>query len=428
MLNNYDRKMITPNIPFGRLVKFDEALGIVDVFTIYYADIRAGTNFTSISSVAETVGFGELELNFENSNKFKQVVDLIDISPLAIEVYIHDDYSNLDINQFNKWYFIDYDFYEKNTAKNKLDMKIKAIDFAGAIEDKTICEHNIEYTSISTDADGNPIEPPNFNLIVYENTTSYFIYSDLFRFNIVLPINRNKGGTHITELSRKPKGIGDLMTNLNLGEFFAYTSEKKSLFTIRRELNQILKNQQDIQNLPNLELKLEDGVFNVYLKINDEIMIDNFINQDRVITQSREKNNRNSIEDALVESDKVDLVSVHKVRERPNMWKQKEALESASPNEGTEEVENPPTSPLYREPLASKTDEVLGNGTPVDKAELEMNIKNAKYFDTLDAHTIIEVKNFGEFYDGQYRVDKISCVVEQTYLSFSLENITKINI
>lgn len=57
-----------------------------------------------------------------------------------------------------------------------------------------------------------------------------------------------------------------------------------------------------------------------------------------------------------------------------------------------------------------------------------MNIKNAKYFDTLDAHTIIEVKNFGEFYDGQYRVDKISCVVEQTYLSFSLENITKINI
>ena len=56
-----------------------------------------------------------------------------------------------------------------------------------------------------------------------------------------------------------------------------------------------------------------------------------------------------------------------------------------------------------------------------------MNIKGESYFDSIDTHTIINVKNFGEIFDGEYRIDKISCVVEQTYLSYSLETITKIN-
>lgn len=424
----YSRKIIGPNIPFGRLLKYDELAGIVEEFIIYYSDVVAGANYSMISSVAENIAFGELELSFNNATKFKRIAELVETTPLAIEVFIHEDYTNLEGLQFNKFYFIDYEYYENNMAELKREFKIKAIDFSGAIENETICEHNVEYDAFQTDADGNRIEPPNFNMIVFNTTQPYAIYEDMFQFNVNTPVDRNKGTRHNTEITRKPKGIGRLY---NLFEFsndgLSYTSEKKTLFEIRREINQILKNQNDVQQLPNLELKLVGGELQIWLVAKDNIEIDNYINKDRIITQTREKDYRNSVEDALVESDKLDMVSAHKVRTRANVWKQKETIESASPDAGTEESPHGDGSAAYVAPLNTKCDEILGDGTPIDKAELEMNIKGESYFDSIDTHTIIDVKNFGDMFDGQYRIDKISCVVEQTYLSYSLETITKIN-
>jgi hypothetical protein len=406
---------------------------VEDLVFINYGDLQAGSNY-SLSSIFSDEN-STCELDFLNEAKFNIIKKKLEVAPILIEVFENIDYEELGSSRFNPIYFVENVsvVIEKNNGNEDLKtLKLMGIAGPEVLLKTTICNDNIANVKITVDADGNKVEPPNFNKIVFTEKTLKSILEELFKMNITSPnfLSKGKGGATGLDSTRAPAGLSSVIFSDEPSISIDLVSEKKDLFTIVKDLYNICRSKSDIEDYPYIYLGFDyasnDGFkYDLIFYKNNAVVLDKIYNSDLIKFQETKYNFENSTNSAFAESDKLDYAFASKKRARPNFWKLKEKIESSSPNEGTEEKPILETDEKYIAPLNDKCDEVLSNGTPINETEIEMLFKNKKLFTELHPQQILELINFGDL-DGKFRIDKISAVVESTYTSYSLEKITKI--
>lgn len=419
------KKQIDSFNEFGRVIFPNDSGELEELHRLKYGDIVSGAEYTATSIVGESIEFGEIKLQYKNEDKYNQLLEALRVKPLAIEVFLYEN-EILEENQYNLFYFLEENSEENNFSQHERIKNIKGYAFEKAIEDNTVVEHTVEYTTIKTDDQGNPIEPKNFNKVSYSGKTGDIIYR-VYQDNLISPVPRNKGKAHSgIDTTRKIKGFDyfEYLASDIWGTNQDYLDEKKTLLEMRRQLYQVEKRTNYF--LPNIRLKIINNRFVIRYKFTNTIVIDREEESNKAIYFKKEESFSNSKNDVLVESDKVDFCFIRKTRDRPNHWKIKEKIGTNSPDEGSDDNPILPCTEPYIAPLKRKADEELGNGTPKKTIEIEIDLSSYEYFKTIDPHQIIRVENYDNDYNGSYRVDKISAVVEQTYVSYSLEKLTKL--
>lgn len=424
-----------PTDIFGRVLVVKDDL-LEELFTLEFQDLSADDNFCSYNekSIFED-DFSECIINFLNDEYFSIFIEEFEKNPICIEIYQYSNYNNLGENEFNKIYFADYVDSELDFIENKSLRNVHFTDWENIVENGTIPEHNIFYDSLPVDNSEDPpkkYKPDNFNFIKFSKKYFHEIISSLYDRNIDNPVRRENGTKPTSnQNSRKPVAYDGLTINNKNTDVLLSINEVKSsdrtINSFRRSLSKTLSNK-GYTSVHQTKLKIINNKIHVYYITNEKIIINNYFNDNAISFQKHENDSKEGIKSILIQDSNDDsLIYLNKTNSsRKNEWKFFEGLEDVNGDGGDEDNPIPPSDPDYKLPLQQKADEDIEDGEDKSLTEIEMNILDYNFFSDINCGQIIELTNFGKEYDGEYRIDEISAVINKTYTSYSFDKLTKV--
>lgn len=410
--------IVNHNDLFGRVLIANLETDDVEFYKfIRYGDIMAGSSFNQ-SKMSE----GTLELVFKDEDLYFDLLNKVQTSPVLIEVFIHDDYDNLTADQYNKFYFFDILSYTDNIADNSKERKLTFGLFSTTIEKNTIGEHTAQYdfADLPVDPDsGQKIIPSDYNKININYEIDFIVFN-LLSYAVFHPSDRNKGDFHVADNDRRMRGLGTLTAVDSFGEGQAIVrllEPKQSIFSLREKANNFTyENGENRTQMIEIKYNLATLKLDFYLIINETIEIEKQDTRDNYTFFHKEIDFKEDVVDVLVESGGADDKFVRKKKPcPPNLWKAYESIESGTVDEDG-----------GLDAMNGSADATMTGKDPIDTTELDIDFTTREYFKTLHAGQLITLSGFGVMVDGVYRVDQISCVVEQTYLSYAIDKMTKL--
>lgn len=382
---------------------------------IKYGDLTPGSNFNFTKNSE-----GVLELIFANEEYFLELVNFMQLNACVVEVFIYENYDTLLSTEYNKFYFFDYFNFTNDVENNTEERILKFKTFTEEIERKTIIEHNVEYDFETFPIDPDTLEPviPNdFNLFSFNGTITSLM-SEIFNDNIFTPVNRLKGEAHTPDPNRAMKGVGvialntsDSITNISLLE------PKKSVLEIRSKANDFLKNNGELK-VQVIEIKYNQTTkkLDFYFLQNPDINITQDFSQDNYTFFKKEIDFSDDINDVLVESSSNDNIYYRGFQSPPsNLWKSYETIESGNVDETNSTSQ-----------MQTTAESIITKRSAIDLTELDIDFTNYEFFKNLHAGQVITLSGYGEFVDGDYIVDQISCIINETHLSFAIDKMEKL--
>lgn len=382
---------------------------------IKYGDLTAGGsfNFTKKSE-------GVLELTFANEEYFLELVNFMQLNACVIEVFIYENYDSLLSNEYNKFYFFDYFNFTNDIENNTEERRLKFSSFTEIIEKKTIVEHNIEYDFSTFPIDpgtGDAVIPNDFNLFKYYGTIDGLTF-EIMIDNIFSPVNRLKGGEHVADPNRAMKGFGEVVLNSTDSLVFVDILEpKKSVFEIRSKANDFIKSNGELK-VQVIEIKYNQTTkkLDFYFFQNPNINITQDFSQDNYTFFKKEIDFSDDINDVLVESSTPDDKYYRGFQAPPaNLWKSYETIESGNVDEGGSTSQ-----------MQTTAESIITKRSAIDLTELDIDFTNYDYFKNLHAGQVITLSGYGELVDGNYIVEQISCIINETHLSFAIDKMEKL--
>lgn len=412
--NRVLKNKVKSNDLFGRLLYMNGS-DLEIAFYIQYGDLKTGSsfNFTKDSG-------GNLELQFANDTLYLELLDFVQLNACVFEVFIYSNFDDLSNTEFNKFYFFDFFNFTNDIENNKRERILRFGTFSENIEDKAIVEHNIEYDFSTFPIDpgtGDPVIPNDFNLFKYYGTIDGLTF-EIMIDNIFSPVNRLKGGEHVADPNRAMKGFGEVVLNSTDSLVFVDILEpKKSVFEIRSKANDFIKSNGELK-VQVIEIKYNQTTkkLDFYFFQNPNINITQDFSQDNYTFFKKEIDFSDDINDVLVESGTPDDKYYRGFQSPPsNLWKSYETIESGNVDEGGSTSQ-----------MQTTAESIITKRSAIDLTELDIDFTNYDYFKNLHAGQVITLSGYGELVDGNYIVDQISCIINETYLSFAIDKMEKL--
>lgn len=402
---------------FGRILYVDENDLVQEHMLIKYSDLIPGGSYNF-----DLVGNGELILNFKNESLYIQLSEFMQQNACVMEVFIYKDYKNLQGGEFNKFYFFDYLLFENDIEENTKTRTFKFHTFTTAIESKTIIEHNVGYdfNSIPVDSDGNKIMPENYNKFEWDSDFESMIVF-LYDKNLFDPVKKTKGDFHVTIApERKLRGFGTLGFNVSLTNApIIILENKQSLLDIRQLAHFFIKDNDPRMHIPEIKYDQSSKKLDITFNFTDIINLQNGLVKDNYTYFKNEVDFSDKLATILVESDAKDDNKFYNNPTPliPNVWK------------GIEDISSGPidkSNVHQTEPLHTIGVSELNKREIINTTSIGIDFKDKEFFKDLNAGQLIEMTDYGSLIDGQYRIEKISCVINETYLSFEIDEMERI--
>lgn len=421
---------------FGRIIGLDgDNLDLKKSFYILFEDLAEGSGFSMSSSIFEE---SECSLILKDRELVDRIIgsdNLTLAKPVIIELDIFG-FTNIPSNKFNPIYFLDaIDVKHQLDAfgRYREDYTLIFRDFTAIVDQRTIADHNQDKI---TQGKFHP------NEITVQNKQPYNTFiRELYDMNVKNPVKKVKNTKvhSAKDATRKMSALGTMNYQSNNLNYITLTwYEKKSLFDIKQQFLNSVNNQKFV-GYPQTFLKINESTrkFDVYFRIENDIVIDytynsrqypiyfgyTFDNADvyqHIVVESNkdpyDEDGKPDISDTSIVQEVIDNVKYD--------WKKNEVRETESPNEDENIAIN---STQYKYPLSEKARDIKGQQKLKDGIEIEMNFDDLLYFQDIQAGMKLVLKNFPQKeFNGRYFIQKITAVVEQTTISFSMDKLKKI--
>lgn len=421
--NRVLKNVIEPEKAFGCFYYYDETLDEILKFReVKFKQFKAGTKYD-----LNEYGEGVLNLKFNDVNLFNELIEFSILKPLMFQIYLDDEINaNIGVRANGLFYFFTKVFFSHDPKENEFIREIDFLSFSSLFENGSIAEHTKEYDYdlLPVDEQGNKIIPEDYNLVTFKSKTFNEIVVRLWHDNLIAtPVNRIKGGFHDEDLTRRVKGVQNFQTTgVGPEGLITYTSSKKSVLEIRKGIVGVLRGQGEY-SLSTLEIKLTPKtgatdkikLFTNFI-FRDPIILENGIIKDNYTFISKEVNQENDLVDILIENNGADDLSYReKIGVKSFQWKTLEGLGSATVEEGGTASD-----------LKDNAREIAGNNEIIDTTNLEIDFNEMEYFVDLLPGMVLEMIGYSGVINGKYLIKKMSCIFEQTHLSYAIDEIERI--
>lgn len=411
--NRVLKNNISNNYLFGRILSVTSGQLTQHSF-IRYGQIKSDSFFNLRSDST-----GDCELIINGEELFNELIDVLSNNMAVLEIFIYDDYENLESNEYNEFYFYKGFSVENDPQKFETTFKIQLTSFASTFFSKTYVEHTKEYdfASIPVDVEsGEKIMPDDYNKIVFNNETIENILIRILNDNLFACVNRCKGDIHVSEPTRNIKHIilGGVQTTL-LGNLTTCV-EKQSLLNLLEHYASSFKGR-GINDRYIFKLKYDPILFvlKVYVIINPTINIVNGKVRDNYTFYKREVNVSTDSVNILVESGSNDNNALNNsYNPKPYAFKENESLVVGNLEEGE-------TSLAFEDEALSEA----GSKEITDNIELDIYFNNLDYFKDINNGQVVNLTGYNNV-NGDYIIKQISCIITQTYLDFAIDDMEKI--
>lgn len=418
--NRLLKNVFEPEKVFGRIIYYNEETDTIETLELCkFKQFKAGTSY-----YLQDNGLGELKLSFFDIDLYNLIIEKSSQVPLVFQILTNDEEPN-----FGLFYFFQKIVFEHVVEENEFIREIYFLSFASLFEQNTIIEHTKEYVfaDLPVDENGQKIIPNDYNTIIYKGLTFKTILGRLWEKNIgdntSIPNNRVKGNVHSTDVRRKCKGIKRMVVldDVNFPappNLITYSSEKKSFLEVKEGLSGVLKGQ-GVYAKPILDFRIDEAtqLLEATYKFEDSIILENGEVKDNYTIYKKSIDLSSDITDVLIEESGENNIYYRDIIEpKPYQWKNFEGLGSGT-LEGGEVASD----------LRDNLLEIAGANEIIDITELMIDFYDKKYFITVRAGQIIELIGYGEEIDGSYLIKQISAVFEDTYVSYGIDSMEKIN-
>lgn len=375
----------------------------------------------------------ELIVKLKNYELFEELLNIYNESGLVFERVIHKE-ANYQENKFNKIFFIN----KINFKSSEFNYEITGLDWKH-FESKKIVNHNVFFNNLTlpVDEDGDKYFPEEFNKYRNNTQNQTNLIKDILKRSILEPFYNVKGND--------PREIYTATNGINLFSKFYWLNDiivedygisNDKIYTFLKEKASVTGFKSDIYNfyginnfcVHRVESELSNDNLTLFYKKNNNIIIDNFYNEDKLIDFTFEIDDQNLVNESFSESSSDDFLGAqysNNSLQNTNSFQNIKIgrLGTGEPLSVSIAEEN--NSDWFNF-LNSKNEELINSNITKKSYSLEIEFRDKYFLKDFDVCDIIELVNFEEIINGRYLIKSISEIIEDNYITYAIEDMQKL--
>lgn len=425
------------NIPYSflpddlcfRIWKFGENKALYQSAVNF--ELVGSIKFKEIISSEINVNFfdtNDLTLQLQFDEDFYNLVQIYENDGLILERLIYES-PNFENEEYNQFYFINY-LKGFHKFDEQSELILGGYDFKGFVEKKVLILQNRFYAppdlTVDPDDPTQYIIPYDFNSFVTGEKNQKQIFDEIippaFRFGTGYSKSAPDLGANPYYQYHWLNGV-NVKEYLNAVQFYDTVLEKISFFDFKEKIY----NFYGLKNFAyhRVETRIDSGgKIDIDYNLKRTFVIDNLQTNDKFLNFSYEIDDREIINLSYNESDRNDLTS-------NNRWidASTSGLTTFYKNNKVGRLSNVEIEKFKVDEIENYQSEILINQN-IEKlkefetkriSQIEIEFSNNLYFKDFDVCDFIELINFNELINGSYLVKKINEIIEEDYVSYSMD-------